>query len=135
MPDRGQIEKTIRDAYAARVSGDAKKAAQYFTDDAEFRIAGEPTASPVAMKAVGAASVRDHLDKLIQAFEFSDHQILTMLVDGPRVAVHSRVTVRAKPKGPGGTTELMDLIEFRDGRIASFTQFCDTAFASRLSGM
>ncbi len=135
MLDRGQIEKTLKDTYAARVRGDARETARFFTDDAEFRMVGSPDASPVAMRTVGKDDLCSHLDRLIQAFEFKDHTVLAMLIDGPRAAVHSRVTVRANPNGASATTELFDLIEFKDGRISSFTQFCDTALASKMLSM
>ncbi len=48
---------------------------------------------------------------------------------GSKAAVHSRMTVRAKATGNVMETELFDLVEIRDGKIASFTQFFDTASA------
>jgi ketosteroid isomerase-like protein len=46
--------------------------------------------------------------------------------------VHWRGTFRAK-SGQVGDTDILDLIEVRDGRIASLTTFFDTAYAATLS--
>jgi ketosteroid isomerase-like protein len=133
--ERTQIEGLLKSVYAARVRGDAGAIAENFADDAVFRIAGSPQASPVPCETVGAETLRGHLEQLIQAFEFKDHQVLDVLVDGARVGVHSRVTVRSTASGETATTELFDLLEFKDGRIASMTQFIDTALAARLAGV
>jgi len=131
--ERSHIESVVRGVYAARVSGDAAAIVGQFTPDAVFRIAGSPQTSPVPVKTVGHSDLRQQLEQLIQAFEFRNHEILDVLVDGSRVGVHSRVTVRATATGETATTEFFDLIDFKDGRIASFTQFIDTALAARLA--
>ncbi len=69
---------------------------------------------------------------LIGAFEFRNHEIVSLIVDGPRAAVHTRVRVRAAGTGEEVTTEMVDLITVRDGKIVSFLEFCDTAMAAKL---
>jgi ketosteroid isomerase-like protein len=46
--------------------------------------------------------------------------------------VHWRVTARAPASGQSAVTELFDLVEVKNGRIASFLEFCDTALAARM---
>ncbi len=57
-----------------------------------------------------------------------------MVVDLPKVAVRWRVDVRSRATGQSARTELCDMIEMRDGKIASYTQFFDSALANRLAG-
>jgi ketosteroid isomerase-like protein len=40
--------------------------------------------------------------------------------------------VRSRQTGNVAVTESVDLVEFRDGKVASYTQFFDTAIADRL---
>jgi ketosteroid isomerase-like protein len=40
--------------------------------------------------------------------------------------------MRSSVTGQTVETDLFDLIEMEDGRIASFLEFCDTALAARL---
>ena len=54
------------------------------------------------------------------------------IIDPPQAVVHWRGTFRAK-SGQVGDTDILDLIEVRDGRIASLTTFFDTAYAAVLS--
>jgi ketosteroid isomerase-like protein len=46
--------------------------------------------------------------------------------------VHWRGTFRAR-NGREGETDILDLIEVRDGRIASLTTFFDTSYAANLA--
>jgi ketosteroid isomerase-like protein len=119
--NRSEIERLLNALYAARVRGDAAAIVEKFANDAVFRIAGSPQASPVAAETLGARSLRNLLDQLIRAFEFKDHKILTLLIDGSRAAVLSRVTVRSVASGATATTEIFDLVEVADGRISSLT--------------
>jgi ketosteroid isomerase-like protein len=96
---------------------------------------GSPEASPVAMQARRSDGIRQALGGLIAAVDFVEHEILSVIVEGDRAAVHSRVRVRAKATGDEAVTEMVDLVRLQDRKIASFLQFCDTALAARLLGV
>jgi ketosteroid isomerase-like protein len=118
MNDRAAIEAMLREAYAARVRA----------------LAGAADASPVAMRCTDCESLRGAMAGLIAAFEVKDHQILSLIVEGQQAAAHTRVRVRATASGEEVTTEMVDLITIRDGKIASFVEFVDTALAAKMLG-
>jgi ketosteroid isomerase-like protein len=132
MNDRAAIEAMLRDAYAARVRGDVEATVGHFAEDAVFALAGAKEASPVAMRCTDCESLRTAMAGLIGAFEFRNHEIVSLIIDGPTAAVHTRVRVRAAGTGEEVTTEMVDLITVRDGKIVSFLEFCDTAMAAKL---
>ena len=132
MNDRAAIEAMLREAYAARVRGDVEATVRHFADDAVFALAGAADASPVAMRCTDCESLRGAMAGLIAAFEFKDHQILSLIVEGQQAAAHTRVRVRATASGEEVTTEMVDLITIRDGKIASFVEFVDTALAAKM---
>ena len=133
MTDRVIIESMLREAYAARVAGDLEGTVRHFADDAVFELAGAKEASPVPVRCTGRQSLRSAMSGLIDAFEFGEHEILSLIVDGSRVAVHARVRVRSAATGEEAMTEIVDLLTIEDGKIASFTEFCDTALAAKLA--
>ena len=47
--------------------------------------------------------------------------------------MHWRGTFRSSATGKVAETDLLDLIEVKDGRIASFDNFFDTALAAKLT--
>jgi ketosteroid isomerase-like protein len=124
MSDRSEIERILKEAYAARKRGDVDAILRLFSADAEFQLAGSSSASPVPLRSAGAVQFRGVLDRLIRTFEWVDQQILCMLIDGPRAAVHWRGKIRSTMTGETVDTELVDIVEFKDGRI--------TALATRL---
>jgi ketosteroid isomerase-like protein len=128
------MERTLREAYAARQRGDVDKIVQLFTPDARFIMAGSAQMSPVAMRVEGAEPFRTALAGMVKTFIVEDHQVMSIVVDGDRAAVHWRATFRSSVTGDRLQSDLCDLVEFRDGRIASFLEFCDTAAAARLMG-
>jgi ketosteroid isomerase-like protein len=132
MSDRQQIINIIETGYAARVKGDLDGVMQAFCEDARFKLNTTPV-EPVLAKCVeDRTALRTAMGELIDHFEFSDMKILDCIVEGSKAAVHSKMTVRAKGTNKTIETELFDLVEIRDGKIASFTQFFDTASAMGL---
>jgi ketosteroid isomerase-like protein len=134
MVDRGTIEALLREAYEARKRGDVEGIRRCFVEHPHFELAGAAHASPVAVRAMDGEGFRAVLSGLVEAFEFLDHEILSLVVDGPRAAVHARARVRARATGEEVTTQFADIIAFENGRIASFVEFCDTALAAKMMG-
>jgi ketosteroid isomerase-like protein len=131
MGDRAQIERTLREAYAARKRGDLDALGAVFAPHARFQMAGS-NVSPIARKVVGAEEYRPLLAGMIKTFELLDYTIVRMLIDGDAAAVQWHAKMRSSVTGQTVETDLFDLIEMEDGRIASFLEFCDTALAARL---
>jgi ketosteroid isomerase-like protein len=132
MQDRMLIEKTLRQAYAARMRGDVDEISRLFAPDACFVMAGEKLEGSPASRCLGLPAIRSNIEGLVKVFEMKDHQIVNMLIDGQRAAVHWRVHIRSTLNGLEKTTDLFDLVEFKDGQIVSFLEFCDTALGQRM---
>jgi ketosteroid isomerase-like protein len=132
MSDRQQIMKIIETSYAARVRGDLDGVMQAFCEDANFRLNSTSAEPAFAKCAEDRAALRTAMGELIDNFEFTELTILDCIIEGSKAAVHSKLSVRAKGTNKRMETELFDLVEIRDGKIASFTQFFDTASAMEL---
>ena len=55
MADRQDIEKVVRNAYAARAAKDLDAIARLVMPNAEFQLAGSPATFPAAARAQGSA--------------------------------------------------------------------------------
>ena len=130
MTDRSQTEKLLQQLYAARLRGDLDGICATFTPDAKFQISGASTASPMAIKADGVDQFRPLLAIMIKTLPHSDQRILSTLIDGSKAAVHWRVKIFSRITGSTVVTDLIDMIEVRDGRIASFTELFAPATAN-----
>ena len=126
MDTRASIEAVLDRAYEARRRNDAEASAACFCDNGCFMANGVPDSTKNRSEQVVA------LKRLFEEFalvEFTQH---CRVIDPPRAVVHWHGTFRAK-NGQTGDTDVLDLIEVRDGKIASLTSFFDTAYASALS--
>jgi ketosteroid isomerase-like protein len=123
MTDRLDIDRLLRELYGARMRGDLDGVCRTFSNDAKFQLAGASHASPIAITAVGIKEIRSWLALLIKTFQLKDQTILAMIIDGSQAAVHWRARIYSKVTGAMVLTELVDLVQVRDGRIASYTEF------------
>jgi ketosteroid isomerase-like protein len=123
MVRRAEIDQLIRELHAARVAGDLTGMCRIFADDGVFRIAGASDGKPIAINANGLREFRPWLSMMVKAFRISGYSMLSTVVESDRVAAHWRATIHSKITGTEVETELIDLAQVRDGRIASFTEF------------
>lgn len=126
MDTRASIESILDKAYAARQRQDAAAAADCFTEDGRFMANGMPTATKTRTEQV------DAMKAMFDAFEVVEFRQHCRIIDPPRAVVHWRGKFRTK-SGQIGETDVLDLFEMRDGRIAALTTFFDTAYAAALS--
>jgi uncharacterized protein (TIGR02246 family) len=126
MDTNASIEAILDRAYEARRRSDAEAAAACFCDDGCFMANGMPAGTKNRSEQVAA------MKQMFEAFALLEFQQHCRVIDPPRAVVHWRGKFRA-PNGRVGDTDIVDLIEVRDGRIASLTTFYDTAYAMNLA--
>jgi len=126
MDTRAAIDSLLDKAYAARRTHDAHGASALFTDDGRFMANGAPAATTCRTEQVAA------LKGMFDAFEVVEFREHCRIIDPPRAVVHWRGTFRTT-NGQVGDTDVLDLFEVRDGRIAALTSFFDTAYAAALA--
>jgi ketosteroid isomerase-like protein len=127
MTDRGTIEAVIERCYAARQKGDIETLMAAFASDAVFELAGSKGLLAVAGLTRGHQDIRTAMTGFIAAFDFTHRDIISIITDGERAAVHSRLTVKFVPGNRTFTSELVDLFRFKDGKIIELLEFPDTA--------
>jgi ketosteroid isomerase-like protein len=132
MTDRKTIEAVIERCYAARQKGDIETVMAAFHTDGVFELAGSKEMVAVVGAARGNQEIRTTMTGLIAAFDFIERDIICMMIDGERAAVHSRVKIRYVPGDRTFTTDLLDTFHFKDGKIVEFVEFADTALVKDL---
>jgi ketosteroid isomerase-like protein len=130
MTDRLKTEKLLHELYAARLRGDLDGICATFAPNAKFQISGASLGSPMAVTANGVEEFRPLLAIMIKTLPHSDQRILSTLIDGAKAVVHWRVKIFSRITGATVLTELIDMIEVRDGRIASYTELFAPAGAA-----
>ena len=129
---RDQMMAVILHAYAARLRGDVKAIVEAFTPDATFALNAAPPQDCLAVETKGCDGLHAALRALVDAFEFQKLDIVDTIIEGSKAVVRIHLTVRSSATGRIAVTEALDLLAFRDGKIASYTQFLDTATVDRM---
>jgi ketosteroid isomerase-like protein len=119
---RAELERLLAQLYAARAAGELDSLCALFAPDAFFRISGSSDGKPIALSARGSAQVRSWLAVLVKTFRLSRHEILATVIEGPRAAVHWRASIESRITGASVATELVDVVEMREGRIGSYVE-------------
>ena len=123
MTERGAAERMVRDLHAARVAGDLAGMCRLFADNGRFEIAGASADKPIAIRAESLAEFRPWLAMMTKVFRLSDYHLISLIVEKPRASAHWRVNIFSKVTGVTVPTELVDLLEVRDDRIQTYSEF------------
>jgi ketosteroid isomerase-like protein len=127
MGNREVILDVTRQAYEARSRGDLEGLMAAFHSDAVFTLVGDKKTLDVAGSVHGHDRVREAFRGFIANFDFVERRILSEMVEGDRAAVHSRLVVRYDPTKETLTTDVLDLLTFKDAKIIELIEFADTA--------
>ena len=123
MTERGAAERMVRDLHAARIAGDLAGLCRLFADGGRFEIAGASADKPIAIRAESLAEFRPWLAMMTKVFRLTDYHLISLIVETPRASAHWRVNIFSKVTGVTVPTELVDLLEVRDDRIQTYSEF------------
>jgi ketosteroid isomerase-like protein len=127
MTSRDEMLQTIMIAYKAREEGNIDGLMAAFHPHVVFELKGDKRMLEVAGTVEGHANVRAALSQFIEGFQFKKRDILEEIVEGNRVAVHSRLEVLFVPKNKSFTSDVLDIFRFEGGKIVKLVEFTDTA--------
>jgi ketosteroid isomerase-like protein len=129
--DRENTAARIRAFYADRMRFGSAAVEMHFAEDGELRIIGDPVTIPFARRHSGRDQVAALIGQVDMEFAIEDFEIVDLLLDGSRAAVRWVAAARHRGTGTAIRVEAFNHVVLRDGRIASITEFFDTAATAR----
>jgi ketosteroid isomerase-like protein len=123
VTERAAAERMVRDLHKARIAGDLSGMCRLFADQGRFEIAGASADKPISIRAESLADFRPWLAMMTKVFRLTDYELLSLVIEGPKVSAHWRVNIFSKVTGATVPTELVDLLEVRDDRIQMYNEF------------
>jgi ketosteroid isomerase-like protein len=132
--NRAAIEALVRRVLDARLAGRIDDITACLTPDVALRFPGSAGSGDIERSSHSRDAVRAHLAQLIDVWRWTGWEIESILVDGPRAAVHVRQSLVHAPSGTAMTCEVLDLVTVRDGLVSEFVEFVDTAAVGALEG-
>jgi ketosteroid isomerase-like protein len=120
VTDRRDTDQLLRELHAARIDGQLARLCAVFADDATFRIAGSSEGKAIAIAASGLDEIRPWLAMLVKTFRLTQYEPSPSVIEGDRAMIHWRAQIHSKITGAVVATELVDMVEVRNGRISSY---------------
>lgn len=128
MENLEEVKARVRRAYAARAAGDVEGTLAAFTSDASLHVnAAGVGATAMDHRLTGGPALRVAVQNFIENFRFDDYEEISFIAEGDKGALHWRAQIVCIPTGRSAVLDAVDMMRFRDGKIAELLQNTDTA--------
>lgn len=129
-----EIADWLDAAYEALSINDIDLFLTAFAPNARWNLLGHGTGMPFAGVHVGKESIRQMIQLIFADFKMRDFFIEDIIVNGNAAAVRWSVLSTSLSTGHQVQLEVFDHIILQDGKIASVTQFFDSAAVAVTAG-
>ncbi|MGI9394886.1 MAG: nuclear transport factor 2 family protein [Boseongicola sp.] len=131
--DKSEATRFLMEFHEQRKLNDADALLEFFTEDAEFSIAGETRDNSIALRVGGPGAFAELLRSLVSDWEWINVDFKNIATDGDTLIARYFLTIHHVPADRTVTTDVVDIMEMRDGKVASMRQFVDTAHLSAIA--
>lgn len=129
---RAEVERLVRDLHRLRATNDVTRLAPFFTEDIEYEIVGAEGDSRLPRRVKGVKDAGRFLAGLMRDWGWRDVTFHYFLIEGETAAVRYTLRMEYTPLQKEVTTDFMDIMTFKNGKIAKLCQFSDTAVLNGL---
>ena len=127
--------QVVKDAYAAFLRGDIAAILDALTDDIEWEgVKGTEGTLPQAGPRRGKAEVARFFQEVDSTTRFDRFEPQEYIAQGDTVVAVGMYSGIAKANGQRATSDWTMVFNMRDGKIARFREFCDSAALVRAYG-
>jgi uncharacterized protein len=121
----------IQNLYAAFGRGEIATIVAAVTPDIEWRLNGSRSDHPLLGTWNGPKGVQAFFDELARLQDFSEFTPREFLFAGGRVFVLGRYAATMRKNGHKAASDWVHIFTVRDGKVAAFLEFTDTAEFAR----
>ena len=127
--------QVVKDAYAAFVRGDVAAILDVVADDVEWEgVKGAEGVVPQAGVRQGRAAVAQFFQQVNETIAFETFEPGEYVAQGDLVVAIGRYSGKARPTGRALGGDFAMVFSIRDGKIARFREFTDSAMLVRAFG-
>jgi ketosteroid isomerase-like protein len=120
--------RVVQDAYAAFGRGDITTLLGYMTDDVHWRpVIGTAKHVPFSGERTGKAGVAEFFKQVAESEDFQQFEPREFIAQGDTVVALGHYRAVAKATGAMFDCDFAMVFAIRDGRIAAFREFTDSA--------
>lgn len=131
--DRDLIEQRVHALLGCLVAGDIDGMVKYAAPDLAYT-GGTWRSYPFLKECKGREACLTMLREVNIYYETLGCEINRIAIDGDRVALHRRATIRNRGAGVVVDIDICNFLKFRDGLVVEFSEYPDTMAVARLEG-
>ena len=125
----------VKDAYAAFQKGDIRTILDMLDENVEWHgVIGTEGVLPQAGRRRGRAAVAEFFRQVAESTTFETFEPREFIAQGDQVCVVGSYKGKANTTGETYATDWVMIFQVRDGRLASFREFTDSAQLVRVYG-
>ncbi|MGB9107727.1 MAG: nuclear transport factor 2 family protein [Telluria sp.] len=128
--DAQQNKRLVQDAYRLFLNGDIQGVVERCHDDAEWT-SPESDYIPFAGMFRGKQGIAEFFSKLGESADPVRFEPQEFIAEGDKVVVVGQATWHAKPTGRTFDSPFTHVLTMRDGKVARFEAYADTAAGER----
>lgn len=120
--------KVVQDAYAAFGRGDIPALLSTMTDDIHWRpVIGTASHVPFAAERRGKAAVAEFFKQVAESEDFEQFEPREFVAQGDTVVAVGHYRARTKATGKTFESDFVMVFTLRNGKVATFREFTDSA--------
>jgi ketosteroid isomerase-like protein len=123
-------KEAVQEAYRLFQSGDIRSVIERCHDDAEWT-SPESDLIPSAGTFRGKTGIAEFFSKLDASMQATHFEPREFIAEGDKVVVLGQASWQVKPTGRSFSSPWMHVFTMRDGKVARFEAFTDTAAGER----
>ena len=120
----------VQKGYQCFGTGDIEGLLSLFTEDIAWTVP-EIENAPFAGKRTGTASVGEFFTQLAEAEDITRFEPLEFIAEGDKVVVLGESEATVRSTGKSYETDWVHVFHLHDGKVTEFTEFFDSAAATR----
>jgi ketosteroid isomerase-like protein len=119
---------TLRNIYGAYGRKDPGPFFDAVSEELQLRIMAHPNHFTFGGLHKGKAGLQRAIARIAEHYDWLKFEARDFIAEGDRVVALTGGVVKHRATGKRMKLDLVDVVQFRDGRIAAFTEFFDTAY-------
>jgi ketosteroid isomerase-like protein len=126
--NEAQNTKVVQDAYAAFGRGDIDALLAYMTEDVQWQgVIGTSARVPFSGERKGKTQVAQFFQQVAAAEDFQQFEPREFVAQGEKVVAIGHYEAVTKPTGKSFASDFVMVFTLRDGKVARFQEFTDSA--------
>ncbi|MCZ8183063.1 MAG: nuclear transport factor 2 family protein [Beijerinckiaceae bacterium] len=135
-PERAAVMRAmIERVTLARAAGDVEAVLAELSDDVHYEVMGQIAGQPISPVIRGRVALRSHFKGLFERWVWNGMTVRNIVIGTDNAAVETTGTMIHTVSNQRFQTDFCAMLGFRDGKISTIREYCDSFTIVRIAGL